>query len=345
MYLSDQDIEALLPDLAIEGDTAGLAFDPNLQVQPCSIDLRVSNVFWKPSRRRRLWRRALRLRDTAIDLRRSHIHDLDPRRDWKRVELSKGDVLTIKPNQVLMGRVYERFRIPDGHAGKIEGRSSFSRLGLSVHCTGDFINPGWDGFMPLQLVNLGPYPIRVTPYLALCQLILIKLSSTPKRTYGDPELESKYINDDGGPSLWWRDKKVRELQTSLGEVHATERMQQQVVSLVRFESAEVLERFEHHVASLKVRETENASDILEGFAKTENRRRIRDAAFIASPAVMIGGAIGSLFAPFAVWHVAIAVAVIVSVPVALAAWVRRDDGYLGSKELRELKSRPDTESG
>ncbi len=62
--------------------------------------------------------------------------------------------------------------------------------------------------MPLQLYNAGEYPIVITPYLPLCQLMLIPLSGLPERSYGEPELESKYINDDGGPSLWWRDRLV-----------------------------------------------------------------------------------------------------------------------------------------
>ncbi len=80
-----------------------------------------------------------------------------------------------------MGRVYEKLHIPERYAGKIEGRSSFARLGLSIHATGDFINPGWSGFMPLQLYNAGEYPIVITPYLPLCQLMLIPLSGLPER--------------------------------------------------------------------------------------------------------------------------------------------------------------------
>jgi deoxycytidine triphosphate deaminase len=100
-------------------------------------------------------------REIKIDLGRSSIHELDPIRDWKRFEVNEGQFVTLKPGQTIMARVYERFRMPDDCAGKIEGRSSFARLGLAVHCTGDFINPGWEGYMPLQLSNVGPYPLRL----------------------------------------------------------------------------------------------------------------------------------------------------------------------------------------
>ncbi len=83
VYLSDHDIRGLLETMEVTCENQELAFDPDLQVQPCSIDLRLSDVFWKPSRTRQLWRLIGRRR-TVVDLRHSHSHDLDPLRDWKR---------------------------------------------------------------------------------------------------------------------------------------------------------------------------------------------------------------------------------------------------------------------
>jgi dUTPase len=261
-------------------------------------------------------------------------------RDWKRLELQEGDSLTLKPGQIVMGRIYERFRIPNGHAGKIEGRSSFARLGLAVHCTGDFINPGWEGFMPLQLYNAGPYPLRLTPYLDICQLLLVRLSDESARSYGDEELESKYINDDGGPSLWWRDDRVRALQRRLGEVHATERMQQQIIERVRWESPDVLERFQNYVRSRRIDDVENADNLLQGFADREDRTRLADRVALASPAIMLGALLGSLFADLAVWHLIVALLFVASMALAFKAYVRREGGYLGERELRSAESRP-----
>jgi deoxycytidine triphosphate deaminase len=271
-------------------------FDEEKQVQPCSIDLRVSNVIWRPSRRRRLWRRLLPWHQHRVDLRHAQVHDLDPLRDWKRVDLSEGDGVTIRPGHVVMGRIYERFRIPPGHAGKIEGRSSFARLGLQVHCTGDFINPGWEGFMPLQLYNAGPYPLRLTPFLDICQLMVVRLTSTSERSYGAPELQSKYVNDDGGPSLWWRDARVRALQARLGEIDPTERMQQEIIDRVRFENPEVLERFQDFVRTRRVDQVENADALLDAFAKREDRLRFADRVSFGAAAVFVSAAVGSLFA-------------------------------------------------
>lgn len=118
---------------------------------------------------------------------------------------------------MLLGRTYDSFTIPPTLAGKLEGRSSFARMGLATHCSADFINPGYRGKMPLQLVNFGRTTIRLVPFVPICQLIFIQVSSHPERLYGERELSSKYMDDDGGPSYWWRDKRVKELQAALRE--------------------------------------------------------------------------------------------------------------------------------
>ena len=201
----------------------------------------------------------------------------------------------IKPGHTIMGRIYERFRVPPGYAGKIEGRSSYARLGLSVHCTGDFINPGWAGFMPLQLTNSGPYPVRIAPYFSVCQLMLIKLSSMPERSYGDPDLNSKYANDDGGPSLWWRDGRVKELQSRLAAVSLTEGIRREIVETARLESPEVLERMERYVDRMRVESVENANQVFDGFASKEQWLRRRDIASLYIAGLLIAGLVSALF--------------------------------------------------
>jgi deoxycytidine triphosphate deaminase len=124
VYLVDRDIRGLLGELEIHTPDADHSFDADEQIQPCSIDVRLSPVFWEASRRRRLWRLVLRLGQRTVDLRRPDFHAIAPLRDWKKLELREGETLTIKPGQTVMGRIYERFRIPPGYAGKVEGRSA-----------------------------------------------------------------------------------------------------------------------------------------------------------------------------------------------------------------------------
>jgi deoxycytidine triphosphate deaminase len=335
MYLVDHEIKARGAELKIEGQNPEHPFELDRQIQPCSIDLRVSNVFWKP-RRRRLWRRLMPWREITIDLGRSNIHELDPIRDWKRFEVTEGQFVTLKPGQTIMARVYERFQMPIDCAGKIEGRSSFARLGLAVHCTGDFINPGWEGYMPLQLSNFGPYPLRLGPYFAICQLMLVQLTSKPERSYGDAELRSKYINDDGGPSLWWRDARVEQLQKRLGQTNATEAIRQEIVEKVRFQSTEVLARLQRDIDRRRVVQIENSDQVLEAFAARENRRRFLDGVLMGLPALCAGAWMASLLSLFSLaWFIFLGLLLLSAIP-ALVAYERRDDGYLGKRELRQL---------
>jgi deoxycytidine triphosphate deaminase len=342
VYLADHEILALASEMHIEGPNPEHPFEADRQVQPCSIDLRISNVFWKPRRRRRLWRRLMPWREIAIDLRRSSLHDLDPIRDWKRLDIPEGQSITIKPGETIMGRIYERFRVPSSCAGKVEGRSSFARLGLAIHCTGDFINPGWQGFMPLQLSNFGPYPLRLAPYFSICQLMLVRLAGEPNRSYGDAELRSKYINDEGGPSLWWRDARVEQLQERLGQANAQEAIRQEIVNRVRFQSTEVLARFQRDIDRKRVGKIENADQVLGEFGRRENRRRLLDGVILAAPLLFGGGVVGSLFASFSVWTIVLIVLTVASLIAAFVAYERRDDGYLGSAEVRALPTPEDT---
>jgi deoxycytidine triphosphate deaminase len=340
MYLADRDIKSLLDELSIETAHPHHQFDASEQIQPCSIDLRISNVFWKPSRRRYLLRQPLWRQRPAVDLRASEMQNLDPRRDWRPVVLEEGDSLTIRPGQVLMARIYERFSVPAKCAGKIEGRSSYARLGLFVHATGDFINPGWGGYMPLQLFNSGPYPITIAPYLPICQLKLVRLSSEPERSYGDASLASKYVNDDGGPSFWWRDRQVRALQERLGEIHAPTRLVKEVIEQVKFEDPELLARFQSFVRTQRVEQLDNSDSLLSRFSTRETRRRRLDRLSIGAFPLLASVAFGIIFvSPVSTLHWVIWIATALSVPVSLRGLALTDSDYFGRKELIRARAR------
>jgi dCTP deaminase len=185
MLLSDRDLNALLPQLAFETDEHQRPFVPADQVQPCSIDLRLDRCFWLPKKPYRRGR---------IDLRNPAQGQIDIQRLFPRHWFRLGEGITIKPGQMILGRTFEKFTIPNGYAGKLEGRSTFARLGLSIHCTGDFINPGWRGRMPLQLVNHGVVPIILTPYLPICQLLVMRTSSESEKPYGTDEMGHKWVS-------------------------------------------------------------------------------------------------------------------------------------------------------
>jgi hypothetical protein len=173
---------------------------------------------------------------------------------------------------MISGRVYEKFTIPNGYAGKIEGRSSFARLGLMIHCAADFINPGYKGHMPLQLVNVGNTEIRLSPYMPICQLILVKLTTDAEKPYGHDERDSKYIDDDGGPSYWWKDTNVKKLRRLLVERSVPDAVRESVYQLISKRDTDLIERFEEYIFKNPNLAWTNAHEVIEAFSKSENRR-------------------------------------------------------------------------
>lgn len=264
MYLSDKDLLKKWAGLNIDCDNSECEIDCKSNIQPSSIDLCLSNVFWEPQKLK------------TIDLRKSALLELSPRRYWKKKVLRKNEHITLKPGKLLLGRVAAKLTIPNDCAGKIEGRSSFARMGIGVHCTGDFINPGYRGHMPLELINFSPNPIKIFPYLPICQLMLIKLSSEPDQVYGDKELQSKYMDDDGGPSFWWRDKKIKSLQQVFMNKSVELYVQEHVLKKVGVQEPEIIERFEKFVYRKPEKNLENADLLLDEFSKSEKRLRKKD---------------------------------------------------------------------
>ena len=65
-------------------------------------------------------------------------------------------------------------------AARVEGRSSLARLGLMVHITAPTIHAGFRGAITLEMVNLGPFHLKLVPQRTrVCQLIFERLETQP----------------------------------------------------------------------------------------------------------------------------------------------------------------------
>ncbi len=153
------------------------------RVQPASVDLTLDRRFLVPD----IYDPSL----VAIDLRDvKGTYDLDP-----LVEVET-DSLVLDPQMFCLGSTYEHVAIPDDLVARVEGRSSLGRLGLLVHATAGYIDPGYEGKITLEFYNLGRRPILLRPGVAICQVSFIRLSSKADRPYGTPGLGSKYQNSE-----------------------------------------------------------------------------------------------------------------------------------------------------
>jgi dCTP deaminase len=150
-------------------------WDPQM-VQPASVDLRLGDSF-------RVFHNH---RATAIDLR-------DPPSNLtEEVVMPDGEAFVIHPGEFCLGRTLEWVQIPDDIVARIEGKSSLGRLGLIVHATAGFCDPGFEGTLTLELNNLTRVPIRLYPGLPIAQLSFMALDRPAQRPYGTPGLGSHY---------------------------------------------------------------------------------------------------------------------------------------------------------
>src|ERR1700744_5225392 len=145
-------------------------------VQPASIDLRLGDSF-------RVFHNH---RVATIDLR-------DPPANLtEEIVVPAGEPFVIHPGEFCLGRTLEWVQIPDDIVARIEGKSSLGRLGLIVHATAGFCDPGFEGTLTLELNNLTRVPIRLYPDLPIAQLSFMTLDKPALKPYGTPGLGSHY---------------------------------------------------------------------------------------------------------------------------------------------------------
>ena len=93
----------------------------------------------------------------------------------------------LHPWRLVLGLTVEYVKLPLPHeigdrdclAARVEGKSSLARIGLLVHFTAPTIHAGFEGQIALEMMNLGPSPIILTPGMAVCQLILEQVHGVP----------------------------------------------------------------------------------------------------------------------------------------------------------------------
>jgi dCTP deaminase len=145
-------------------------------VQPASVDLRLGDTF-------RVFHNH---RVSTIDLREP------PRGLTEEVKIGADEPFVIHPGEFCLGRTMEWIELPEDIVSRIEGKSSIGRLGLIVHATAGFCDPGWKGTLTLELNNLTRVPIKLYAGLPIAQLSFMTLDAPALRPYGHEQLGSHY---------------------------------------------------------------------------------------------------------------------------------------------------------
>ena len=180
--LSDKDLEQIIEEKNAVYTDRGPEVDMDLQMGPSSLDLRLGYEFGFLETRR----------VKAIDTREmdnySHIK--------KSMETTAEEGMVIHPGEFVLGTTLETLKVPSNLVARIEGRSSYARLGLIPHAAAGFVDPGFEGQITLEIQNLGNVPITIYPEDRICQVVFETMTSEAENPYGD-KTDSKYMGQSG----------------------------------------------------------------------------------------------------------------------------------------------------
>ncbi len=171
MILADRDIKKALKEgrISIEPMFPGA-------LQPASVDLHLGGEFL-----------VFRTTDQVC---------IDPKEPidniMERVHIDERRQFVLHPGEFALGMMYETTGVGDDIVGRLEGKSSLGRIGLLIHATAGYLDPGNKLKMTLELHNVSPLPIKLYYKMPIAQMSYMPLSSPAEHPYGKSNLGSKY---------------------------------------------------------------------------------------------------------------------------------------------------------
>ncbi len=141
-------------------------FNPE-SVGPASVDLTLGNKF-------------------RVFIKSKKIYDADNLANHHDVtKLIAAESIVVKPQETVLGITYEKISLPDNICGWLEGRSRFARLGLMIHISSSFMQPGISNHQVLEISNMGHVPLRLHAGTKICHFVF-------QRTIGRAKYQGKY---------------------------------------------------------------------------------------------------------------------------------------------------------
>ena len=174
MILSDKDI---LKELK----KGGIIIDPfdKKNLQPSSIDLHLDKEFLRFDTSRNF----------VIDVK------LPVENLMRKITIDENIPFILHPGEFALGMISEETGVSDRLVGRLEGKSSLGRLGIIIHTTAGYLDPGNSLRMTLELFNAGSLPIKLYYKMPIAQMAFEYLSSPCENPYGSKGLNNKYYKD------------------------------------------------------------------------------------------------------------------------------------------------------
>lgn len=89
----------------------------------------------------------------------------------------------VQPHEFVLGVTMETIKLPDDLVARVEGRSSLGRLGIIVHSTAGYVDPGFEGTITLEITNINRMPVALYPGMRVCQLAFQTMTSIADMPY------------------------------------------------------------------------------------------------------------------------------------------------------------------
>ena len=173
--LSDKTIKEYLE----KGKLAIEPLEDEKQIQPSSVDMRLGDEF-----------------KVFKVIRKPFIDPKDPEDVASYMESTKvepGEAFIIHPNEFALATTNEYVKVPEDLVARGECRSSMVRLGVTMHVTAGFIDPGFEGKITLEISNIGAMPVALYPGQRVCQIVFETMTTPSEIPYGHPSRNSKYM--------------------------------------------------------------------------------------------------------------------------------------------------------
>ena len=141
-----------------EMDKGNIVIEPftREQIGPGSVDLHLGNDF-------RVFKKVHQIVKVT--------EDIDYESFSEAVYVEDGKYLVLMPNETILGITRERIHLSGNLCGWLEGRSRYARLGLLVHISASFMQPGINNHQVLEMSNCSPMPLAIYPRTRICQFV------------------------------------------------------------------------------------------------------------------------------------------------------------------------------
>lgn len=170
--LADKDIRS-----AIDSGYLKIKSPFKLNIQPSSIDVHLAPTILTFRRRS--------FDSGIIDLK----HPVENLMEKEIIDSKLGTIL--HPREFILGVTKEWVSMPLQLSANVDGKSSLGRLGLVIHATAGFIDPGFEGHITLEITNLTELPMRIYANMPIGQIRFTVLTSPVEKSYGHKSLKSK----------------------------------------------------------------------------------------------------------------------------------------------------------